>query len=77
MRFLIGDLLHVARIETGSLAVAPEPSDIRILLDEAGVRFQSGDAVTPLRQFHPDINGMVIGAARAPPRNFVSFLDPV
>ena len=48
MRFLIGDLLDVARIETGSLAVAPEPSDIRMLIDEAGVRFQSGDPVNPL-----------------------------
>ena len=27
-----------------------------------------------LRQFLPDINGMVIGAVRGPPRNFVSFL---
>ena len=44
MRFLIGDLLDVARIETGTLPVAPEPSDIRALLEEAASRFQSGDA---------------------------------
>ena len=44
MRFLIGDLLDVARIETGTLPVAPEPSDIRALVEEAGARFQSGDA---------------------------------
>ena len=44
MRFLIGDLLDVARIETGTLPVDPEPSDIRALVEEAGSRFQSGDA---------------------------------
>ncbi len=39
MRYLIGDLLDVARIETGTLSVAPEPSDVRILVDEARLRF--------------------------------------
>ena len=48
MRFLIGDLLDVARIETGSLSVDPEPSDIRALVEEAGSRFRSGDAKNPL-----------------------------
>ena len=42
MRYLIGDLLDVARIETGTLSVAPEPSDVRILVDEASKRFTSG-----------------------------------
>ena len=42
MRHLIGDLLDVARIETGSLPVAPEPVDATILVDEARRRFQSG-----------------------------------
>ena len=48
MRFLIGDLLDVARIETGTLPVAPEPSDLHALVEEAGTRFQSGDARNPL-----------------------------
>ena len=48
MRFLIGDLLDVARIETGTLPVDPEPSDVRALVEEAGARFQSGDARNPL-----------------------------
>ena len=49
MRFLIGDLLDVARIETGTLPVTPEPSDVRALVEEAASRFQSGDAKNPLR----------------------------
>ena len=49
MRFLIGDLLDVARIEAGALPVDPEPSDVRVLVEEAGSRFQSGDARNPLR----------------------------
>ena len=42
MRHLIGDLLDVARIETGALPVAPEPVDVASLVDEARSRFQSG-----------------------------------
>ena len=41
MRELIGDLLDVARIETGTLPVVPEPSDAALLVDEARRRFQS------------------------------------
>ena len=48
MRFLIGDLLDVARIETGALSVDPEPTEVRALVDEAGTRFLSGDAKNPL-----------------------------
>jgi signal transduction histidine kinase/DNA-binding response OmpR family regulator len=44
MRYLIGDLLDVARIETGALPVDPEPSEVHALLDEARNRFQSGGA---------------------------------
>ncbi len=36
MRHLIGDLLDVARIQTGTLPVAPEPTDLRTLVEEAG-----------------------------------------
>ncbi len=42
MRYLIGDLLDVARIETGALPVSPEPVDAGVLVDEARSRFQSG-----------------------------------
>ena len=43
MRHLIGDLLDVARIETGELSVAPVPTEVATLVDEARSRFQSGD----------------------------------
>ena len=42
MRDLIGDLLDVARIETGTLPVSPEPVAAAVLVDEARSRFQSG-----------------------------------
>ena len=42
MRYLIGDLLDVARIETGTLPVSPEPVEATVLVDEARSRFQSG-----------------------------------
>ncbi len=41
MRSLIRDLLDVARIETGTLSVAPEPSDTAALVDEARIMFMS------------------------------------
>ena len=42
MRYLISDLLDVARIETGTLPVALEPSEVRALVDEARRRFVGG-----------------------------------
>ena len=42
MRHLIGDLLDVAHIETGTLPVSPEPVAVTVLVDEARSRFQSG-----------------------------------
>ena len=42
MRHLISDLLDVARIETGTLPVSPEPVDATVLVDEARSRFQIG-----------------------------------
>ena len=39
MRGLISDLLDVARIETGTLSVSPEPSDLAALVDEACTTF--------------------------------------
>jgi len=41
MRSLIRDLLDVAHIETGTLSVAPEPSDTATLVDEARIMFMS------------------------------------
>ena len=49
MRDLIGDLLDVARIETGDLPVAPVPADVATLVDEARSRFQSGGGRNNLR----------------------------
>ncbi len=48
MRGLIGDLLDVARIETGALSIEPEPSEVAALVEEAGARFHSGYAKNPL-----------------------------
>ena len=42
MRRLINDLLDVARIETGELAVSPEPADLGVLMAEAGNAFRAG-----------------------------------
>ena len=42
MRELIGDLLDVARIETGALPVSPEPAQVEQLLDRARNIFLSG-----------------------------------
>ncbi len=42
MDSLIGDLLDAGRIETGTLSVAPEPSDVAALVDQARGTFVSG-----------------------------------
>ena len=41
MHVLISDLLDVARIETGTLAVSPEPTDVATLIGEARNGFRS------------------------------------
>ncbi|MCY4649581.1 MAG: response regulator, partial [bacterium] len=41
MRELIGDLLDVARIETGTLPVDPEPAEVAVLVDRARNAFTS------------------------------------
>ena len=41
MRNLIGDLLDVARIETGALPINPEPAEVAALVDRARNTFQS------------------------------------
>ena len=42
MRELISDLLDVARIDTGTLSISPEPTDVAILGEEARKVFLSG-----------------------------------
>ena len=42
MRGLIGDLLDAGRIEAGTLSVAPEPSEVTDLVDQARNTFLSG-----------------------------------
>ncbi|MDE0579289.1 MAG: response regulator [bacterium] len=49
MRELIGDLLDLAHVETGALVVAPEPSDLYLLLDESKSRFASGASLHDLQ----------------------------
>ena len=44
MRGLIGDLLDAGRIETGTLSVAPEPTDVAALVDRARNTFLSAGA---------------------------------
>ena len=43
MRGLIGDLLDAGRIESGTLSVKPEPSEVAVLVDGARNTFLSGD----------------------------------
>ena len=44
MRVLIADLLDVAHIETGTLSISPEPTDVASLTEEARNAFVSGGA---------------------------------
>ena len=56
MHDLIGGLLDVARIETGTLSVNPEPTDMASLVDEARKAFQSGRGRNELRiNLSPDL----------------------
>ena len=53
MRELISDLLDVARIDTGTLSVSPEPTDVAILVAEAQNAFLS---VEPTRKLQIDLS---------------------
>ena len=48
MRELIGDLLDVARIETGTLAVDPEPTEAAVLVDRARNAYQGAGGTNDL-----------------------------
>ena len=64
MRYLIGDLLDVARIETGALPVLPEPSEVHVLVEEAKTRFLSGSAGNALNVELTDDLPMVMADRR-------------
>ena len=56
MTGLIHDLLDVARIETGTLLIHPEPTPVADLVDEARNTFLSGGGGHPLRiELAPDL----------------------
>ena len=48
MRGLIGDLLDAGRIDTGTLSVTPEPSEVAELVDQARNTFLSGGGRHPI-----------------------------
>ena len=56
MRELIGDLLDVARIETGTLPVDPEPAEVTALVDRARNAFTGAGGRNPLAmEIEPDL----------------------
>ena len=56
MNDLVSDLLDVARIETGTLAVAPEPAETAVLVDRARSAFKSaGDRNNLDIDIEPDL----------------------
>ena len=65
MRALIADLLDVARIETGTLPVSPEPTDLAILTGEAGNAFRIGGHRHNLRiEIPPDLPWVMVDRSR-------------
>ena len=65
MRELISDLLDVARIETGTLAVAPEATDVTFLVEEARSAFLSGGGANKLQlDLAPDLPWVVADRLR-------------
>ncbi len=56
MHDLVSDLLDVARIETGTLAVSPEPAEPEVLLDRARRAFASAGGRSQLAiDIDPDL----------------------
>ena len=65
MRDLISDLLDVARIETGSLAITPEPADVGDVVDEARNSFlRGGDARAIEINLAPDLPWIMVDRRR-------------
>ena len=75
MRALIGDLLDVARIETGALPVDPEPADLRLLVEEASSRFVAGGAGNPLEMELEDDLPLVLADRRRVVQVLVNLLS--
>ena len=67
MRGLIWDLLDVARINAGTLLLAPEPTDLASLVDQAQVAFLEGGAGTPVEVdlLPPDLPAVAVDRQRA------------
>ena len=56
MNALVADLLDVARIETGTLAVSPEPTEVAVLVDRARNAFKSaGDRNNLAMDVEPEL----------------------
>ena len=55
MHELVSDLLDVAGIETGTLAVSPEPTDVAALVDRARSTFSSGGGNHLTINLEPDL----------------------
>ena len=65
MRYLISDLLDVARIETGTLPVALEPSDVTAIIEEARTRFASASGENDLHvDLSPDLPHVMVDRRR-------------
>ena len=65
MRDQISDLLDVARIATGSLAISPEPADVGDIVDEARNTFlRGGDARAVEINLSPDLPWVMVDRRR-------------
>ena len=65
MRRMISDLLDTAHIESGTLSVSPEPSDVAALVDQAGVSFVRGGARNDLQvDLRSDLPAVMADRAR-------------
>ena len=65
MRGLISDLLDAGRIETGTLSVSPEPSDVVTLVDQARNTFLGGGGRNPVHiDLPPDLPRVMIDRQR-------------
>ena len=65
MRALIAELLDVARIETGTLPVSPEPTDLAVLIGEAENAFRIGGNRHDLRiDVPPDLPWIMADKSR-------------
>ena len=66
MRSLIWDLLEVARIEARTLSLAPEPTDLALLMGQARAAFLEGEASNPVEVDVPtDLPPVVVDRQRA------------